>query len=298
MRGVAFCPAHITGFFKADLYSQNISADEIGSLGAGFSIKDGVTTSVEIAPQDHPSYDIKISGYNSDNTQVSQFVIVEFFKLVKNPNYHVKVRHDISVPVGFGLGCSGAVALSLTLALNQAFETNFSREEIGKLAHRAEVSCKTGLGDVLAAYHGGFEIRTRSGAPGIGKVEKIPMNSSVIMICFSPISTKEFMTEKIETINGLGGKMVKELVQSKDYELFQDMSIEFAKYVQVMTPKMREVINDLKKNGIKCGVALFGETIFSLIPIHLENKVLNIIKKYDDGIIIKSQIDNLGARLK
>ena len=92
--------------------------------------------------------------------------------------------------------------------------------------------------------------------------------------------------------------MVTKLVQSKDYNEFQDMSLEFAKYVKVMTPKMDSVINDLQKNGIKCGVALFGETVFTLIPKTLEPKVLQILEKYSDGIIIKSKVDNQGARLQ
>ena len=29
---------------------------------------------------------------------------------------------------------------------------------------------------------------------------------------------------------------------------------------------MARVISDLNKNGIKCGVAMFGETVFSLVP--------------------------------
>ena len=50
--------------------------------------------------------------------------------------------------------------------------------------------------------------------------------------------------------------------------------------------------------GIKCGVALFGETIFSLVPKESVSKVLGILKKYDDAIIIQSEIDNVGARLQ
>ncbi len=76
------------------------------------------------------------------------------------------------------------------------------------------------------------------------------------------------------------------------------MSIEFSKYVQVMTPKMESVVNDLHNAGIKCGVALFGETIFTMIPPSMEQKVLDVLKKYDDGIIIKSRIDNSGVRLE
>ena len=294
MRGVAFCPAHITGFFKADLESESLESK--GSLGAGFSIQDGVTTTVQVRESDKKDFQLKITGYKPDNTLVSEFVIKKFLDLI-NENYFVDVHHDISVPVGYGLGCSAAVALSLSLALDQALGTQLSKTQIGQIAHNAEIVCKTGLGDVLAAFHGGFEIRTKSGAPGIGSVEKIDTEyNSVIMICFAPISTPEFLRDKLSSINGLGGKMVHKLLASRDTNEFQDMSLEFAKYIKVVTPKMQQVIDELEKNGIKCGVALFGETIFVLSTFELENKVLNILKKYD-GVVIKSKIDGFGARL-
>ena len=298
MRGLAFCPAHVTGFFKAEIKNQLRNPEELGSLGAGFSIQDGVTTNVQVSYSETSDYKILITGYESDNTNVSEFVIREFFKIVKDRKFFVDVKHEISIPVGYGLGCSGAVALSLAMALNEALNTNLSKEKVGQIAHNAEVNCKTGLGDVLASYHGGFEIRTKPGAPGIGALEKIESDTEAILICFSPISTQKFIDEKIESINGLGGRMVTKLVESKDYKEFQDMSLEFAKYVKVMTPKMDSVIKDLQKNGIKCGVALFGETVFTLIPKALKTKVLQILEKYSDGIIIKSKVDNQGARLQ
>jgi pantoate kinase len=150
----------------------------------------------------------------------------------------------------------------------------------------------------LASFHGGFEIRVKAGAPGIGHVEKITTDKiSVIMICFSPISTNKFIKERLSQINGLGGEMVNRLLESKDYEHFQDMSLEFARYVDVMTPRMQKLVEELSKNNIKCGIALFGETIFSMIPQEKENEVLGIIQKYPDGIIIKSELDNDGARV-
>ena len=42
----AFCPAHITGFFKAELDKKD--SKQLGSLGAGFSIQKGVKTTVTI----------------------------------------------------------------------------------------------------------------------------------------------------------------------------------------------------------------------------------------------------------
>ena len=300
MEAVAFCPAHVTGFFKASLDDSQNNLENLGSMGAGFSIKQGVTTKVKIVNKNdqESNFEITSQGYQSDKTDVSEYVLNEFLKLGDFSNKFFKIEHDVSIPVGYGLGSSSAVALSLSLALDQALQTKLDKTRIGQIAHNAEVKCKTGLGDVLASYHGGFEIRVKAGAPGIGHVEKIATEKiSIIMICFSPISTNKFIKERLFQINGLGGKMVNRLLESKNYKHFQDMSIEFAKYVDVMTPRMQKIVDELSENNIKCGIALFGETIFSMIPQEEESKVLEILQKYSDGIIIKSKLDDNGARI-
>jgi len=300
MEAKAFCPAHITGFFKAHLDDNQNNLENLGSMGAGFSIKQGVTTRVKIQTKGNQESNFKITtnGYQSDKTDVSEFVLNEFLKLGEFSTNFFEIEHNISIPVGYGLGSSGAVALSLSYALDQALQTKLEKTMIGKIAHNAEVNCKTGLGDVLASYHGGFEIRVKPGAPGIGHVEKISTEKiSIVMICFSPISTNKFIKERLSQINGLGGKMVTRLLESKNYENFQDMSLEFAKYVNVMTPRMQKIVEELEQNKIKCGIALFGETIFSMVPQNEESKVVEILQKYSDGIIIQSELDDAGARV-
>ena len=291
----AFCPAHITGFFKAELDKED--SKQLGSLGAGFSIQKGVKTTVTIrnkTKHDISNFTIKVDGFESGDMRVSEVVLSKFSTKGK----FVDIIHEIDVPVGYGFGSSAAVALSLSIALNDALECKLSKIKVAQIAHDVEIECKTGLGDVLASYYGGFEIRDKSGAPGIGHVQKITLNKiSIIMICFSPISTSKFIKERLPRINGLGGKMVNKLLESKNYEHFQEMSLEFAKYVDVMTPRMQKVVNELSKNNIKCGIALFGETIFSMIPKENENKILEILEKYSDGIIIKSELDDIGARV-
>ena len=297
MMATAFCPAHITGFFKAELDKED--SKQLGSLGAGFSIQKGVKTTVTVRERtkhDISDFAIKVNGFESGDMRVSELVLSRF----RVKGKFIDVTHDIDVPVGYGFGCSAAVALSLSIALNDALDCKLTKIQVAQIAHDIEIECRTGLGDVLASYHGGFEVRVKPGAPGIGQVKKINSKEKrdVIIICFNPISTKKFLKEKISSINGLGGKMVKKLVESNDTEEFQDMSIKFAKYVNVVTPKMNQVINLLHKNGIKCGVALFGETVFSLVTKNEKNKVKEILKQFDDGLIITSKIDNSGARLQ
>ena len=293
MQAVAFAPGHITGFFKAEV--EPTRPELKGSIGAGFSIKEGVTTKVKVTSSDKEGFKITVTGYKSDNTQVSEYVTKEFLKLAKR-NYFLDISHDVAIPVGYGLGSSGAVALSLAFALNKALGTNLSRTQVGQIAHNAEIHCKTGLGTVLSSYHGGFEIRTKHGAPGIGSLRKIHSDYLAIMICFSPISTKKFIGTELSKINGLGGKMVSRLLKSRDQMEFLDMSLEFAKYVDVITPMMHEVIDDLRNHGFKCGVAMFGETVFTLVPKSNESAVLKILKKYH-GIIITTEIDKSGVRV-
>jgi len=295
MMATAFCPAHITGFFKAELNKKD--SKQLGSLGAGFSIQKGVKTTVTIRSKtkhDISNFTIKVNGFESGDMKVSELVLSKF----STKNKYLNVTHEIDVPVGYGFGSSAAVALSLAIALNDALDCKLSKIQVAQIAHDVEIECKTGLGDVLASYYGGFEIRDKPGAPGIGHVQKITLNKiSIIMICFSPISTSKFIKEKLPQINGLGGKMVNKLLESKNYEHFQEMSLEFAKYVNVMTPRMNKVVDELSQNNIKCGIALFGETIFSMIPKENENKVLKILEKFSDGIIIKSELDDTGARV-
>ncbi|RNJ76851.1 MAG: GHMP kinase [Nitrosopumilus sp. H8] len=296
MAATAFCPAHVTGFFKAHLKD---SVSDTGSMGAGFSIKQGVTTRVRVSPRNGRSgYRITTTGYRPDKTDVSEFVIREFLKLGEFSGSFLDIKHEIGVPVGYGLGSSGAVALSLAFALDSALHTGLDRNKIGMIAHNAEVSCKTGLGDVLASFHGGFEVRVRPGAPGVGSVEMIPADDmSVIMVCFSPISTNKFIKENLSRINGLGGRMVDMLLESRDCGHFQDMSLEFARYVNVMTPRMQRLVDDLARNGTKCGVALFGETVFSMVHKEDEAGVLEILQRHPGGTLIRSELDHVGARV-
>jgi len=293
----AFCPAHITGFFKAELDKED--SKQLGSVGAGFSIQKGVKTTVTIrnkTKHDISNFTIKVNGFESGDMRVSELVLSKF----STEGKFIDIIHKIDVPVGYGFGCSAAVALSLAIALNDALKCKLSKIEVAHIAHNVEIECKTGLGDVLASYHGGFEVRVKPGAPGVGQVKKIDSKEKrdVIIICFNPISTKKFLNEKISSINGLGGKMVQKLIESNNTEEFHDMSLKFAKYINVITPKMNQVINLLHKNRIKCGVALFGETIFSLVTKDEKNEVKKILEQFDDGLIITSKIDNSGARLQ
>ena len=298
--GAAFCPAHVTGFFKAEAGGGR-GIDRTGSLGAGFSIVHGVRTHVSgarLGRGQDGRLAVSTAGHAPGNTDVSRAVVAEFERAACGGEcISADIRHEIGVPVGYGLGCSSAAALSLALALNEALGCNLSREEAGRIAHRAEVSCRTGLGDVLAAYHGGFEVRVGAGAPGIGRVARAGGDpdcdgTAAVIGCFSPVSTRRFIAERLPRINGLGGTMVERLAgPGGTLEMFQDMSMEFARHIGVVTRRMAGAAAGLRAARVRCGVALFGETVFALAAAESreEKEAVRILSKYG-GIVIRSRI--------
>ena len=107
MMATAFCPAHLTGFFKAELDKED--SKQLGSLGAGFSIQKGVKTIVTIRDKtkhDISNFAIKVNGFESGDMRVSELVLSRF----STEGKFLDITHEINVPVGYGFGCSAAVA--------------------------------------------------------------------------------------------------------------------------------------------------------------------------------------------
>lgn len=291
----AFSPGHITGFFEIP-HGKYSSFLHKGSKGAGFSLDRGIATAVQVYESGKQSYQITINGSRTRSADVSKWVIEEYLKLVSRP-YFVNVEHDIGIPVGFGLGSSGAAALSLSYALNEALDAGLSRTQAAQIAHRAEIECKTGLGTVIAEFAGGFEMRTSAGAPGIGSVTKIDLKGyKAIVLCLAPISTKSFLTNRMDEINGLGGIMLGKLSSSKSVDDFLRMSHEFAETLGLTEGKCKAPLAALKAKGIDASVALFGQTVFTLVPQERVEEARKALEGFG-GTLLVCNIDSNGARV-
>ena len=291
----AFSPGHITGFFEIPHGSYSHFLHK-GSKGAGFSIDTGIATTAYVYESAKTDYRISINGTQTKNAEVSSWVVEEYLKLANRP-YFVNVDHDVGIPVGFGLGSSGAAALSLSYALNEALDIGLSRTEAAQIAHHAEIACKTGLGTVIAEFAGGFEIRTGAGAPGIGSLTKIDLeNYKAVVLCLAPISTKSFLTSRTDEINGLGGIMLSKLSLSRSVDDFLAMSREFAGTLGLTEDRCKEPMAALKSRGIESSVALLGQTVFTLVPRAMAKEARDAIKGFG-GTLLVCNIDGNGARV-
>jgi pantoate kinase len=297
----AFSPGHITGFFEkpGNISNKNLDLLYYGSKGAGFSLKKGVTTTVELYKSQSKCYQISLNDSLSNELEVSKWIVQYYLnKYNPLPSYFINIKHTIDIPIGYGLGTSGAAALSLSYALNKVLNIGLLKEQAAQIAHIAEIHCKTGLGTVIAEFYGGLEIRTSFGAPGIGKVTKIELNNhKAIILCISPISTKQILKDYLNDANTLGKNMIEQLLLSKDINSFLSMSYRFADFLGLTRGICEKPIQKLNSHGFDCSVALFGQTVFTLVQEKQALKVKSILEKFS-GILIVSDIDNKGAFIK
>jgi pantoate kinase len=300
-RCTAFSPGHITGFFEKPDNNNNKMADLLyyGSKGAGFSFKKGVTTTVELYKSLNKGYQISLNGSLSNELEVSRWIIQYYLNKYNSfSSYFINIKHSIDIPIGYGLGTSGAAALSLSYALNKVLDIGLLKEQAAQIAHIAEIYCKTGLGTVIAEFYGGLEIRTSFGAPGIGKVTKIELNNhKAVILCINPISTKQILNNYSYNANALGKNMVEQLLLSKDINSFLSMAHKFADFLGLTKGLCEKPIQKLNSHGIDCSIAMFGQTIFTLVEDREVSKVKSILEKFP-GTLIVSDIDNKGAFIK
>jgi pantoate kinase len=300
-RCTAFSPGHITGFFEKPNNNNNNNNNKNtdllfhGSKGAGFSFKKGVTTTIELYKSKNKGYQIFLNDSLSNEQEVSKWVVHYYLDKFDSPSYFINIKHSIDIPIGYGLGTSGAAALSLSYALNKALDIGLLKEQAAQIAHIAEIQCKTGLGTVIAEFYGGLEIRTSFGAPGIGKVTKIELNNyKAIILCINPISTKQILDNYSNNANTLGNKMVEQLLLSKDVNSFLSMAHKFADFLGLTKGSCKKPIQKLNRLGIECSIALFGQTIFTMVEDKEVSTVTSILKEFP-GTLIVSDIDNKGA---
>ncbi len=277
MQTIAQSPAHITGFFK--IYSN-------GSTGAGINLAEGMKTTVSIANKNEFLFNNK-----KIKLVVSEEVVKTYFKKLKEKKF-VKVKHETKFPTGYGLGISGAGALSLSIALNKLFELKLKKEEVIEIAKNAEIKCGTGLGDVIAENYTGLMVGAKP-YPSKKAIKIKYKEKNVVLGYFGPISTKKIIRNKKwkDNINKIGTYCMKKIEKEKNMKNFIHLSRVFAIESGIATKNVRNVLAEIPE----AGMAMLGETIF--IPTNNPKKTEKELKKYCKKIFV-AKISEKGAALQ
>ena len=157
----------------------------------------------------------------------------------------VIIKHAVDVPIGAGFGSSAAGALSTALALSNALGLKLTYNQLGRIAHAAEVKCKTGLGTVGPIMLGGCILTVEPGAPGIGVIDRIPLSAdyAVVTGVFGSTPTKQVLSspEKREIINLWGRKTLEAILAEPSVENFLVCCREFAEKAGFMTERTQAI---------------------------------------------------------
>ena len=244
----AFVPGHITGFFSAHRADDPTKA---GSRGGGVTLTDGVTVTVQ--PASEP--EILLDGEPIDVDPVT--TVLETLEAT------ARVEAESDLPLGAGFGVSGAMALGTALAANRVFDRRLSTNELVTIDHGAEVQAGTGLGDVVAQAHGGVPIRLEPGAPQYNKLDSIPARARVEYVSFGQLSTADVLSGDTEQLTAAGKEALSLVVDEPTLPSFIYASRRFAREADLLTPRVREALEDVAAVEGHASMAMLGDTVFA-----------------------------------
>jgi len=305
-RAKAFSPAGVSSFFEICDRTRDgkmiADPERIGARGGGFALNKGVSTEVIVAEAEEKRVQVFINGEFCPEAETTKSV-VEMLTAKVSENYAVTVKHRVEVPIGAGFGSSAAGALGAALALSKVLALNLTYNQLGRVAHVAEVRCRTGLGTVGPLLFGGCGLTLEPGAPGYARLDRIPVSPDhrIIAGTFRPYPTKEMLAsqEKRETINEWGRKTLQKILAEPSLENFMGACKQFAVGTGFATERVQKLI-ELAENAGAVGAAqnMLGEAVHALVTVDKMESVHEAFKKLlpEEKIII-ANVDLQGARI-
>ena len=256
----AFAPANISCIFK--IYSHR-NPRWMGSYGVGFTLNKGVAAKAEKADATEVFFNEKKINFPTVKSAV---------KKLTEASLRIDIKSEL--PLGCGFGLSGASALATAYAVNKLLKLKKSNKELAIIAHIAEVENKTGLGDVVNQFYGGFCVKLKPSSHFA--VKKLPINGiNVYCKYFSKISTKSVITSpklknKINNAADMSLKKIIQLIKHNEkikFEAIIRISKEFSINSGLLNGKKTiETIKGIEKNKGNASMIMIGNAVFSDKP--------------------------------
>ncbi len=302
----AFSPAGISSFFEiCDTTPDGRfipDLERVGARGGGFGIQKGVITEVHISKAKTNDIHVFINEKTAPEAETTKTVAQMLLEKTCE-TYEVAVKHRVEVPIGAGFGSSAAGALGTALALSKALGLNLTYNQLGKIAHVAEIKCKTGLGTVGPLMLGGCILTIEPGAPGIALIDRIPISTDYAIIAgvFGPTPTKEVLSspEKRLAVNKWGRKTLEKILSEPSLENFLTCCRDFAEKTGFMTERLRKLLRLADKAGtIGAAQNMVGEAVHALTTWENAENVVQAFKQVlPQEKILAARVDVQGARL-
>jgi pantoate kinase len=267
--------AHLTGIFQIKDESDEILAR--GSRGAGISINRGVLTTVSRIKSSTTKYFFDGLEIGGKEASVSSKVVEMLVPEHKRKN--LRLDHKFEIPVSSGYGASAAGAVGSAFAFNDFLELGFSEIELLQIAHKAEILTKSGLGDVIALYQGGLELRLKEGAPGYGTTRALTTsnNWNVATVQLGPLVTSTILSDpqKRQAVNKAGEKILKDLILNPTFDNFIHKCSDFTRKANLWSSRLKKYIMSLPKEIVGAQIML-GESFFLFYHDEKDLELLNV----------------------
>jgi pantoate kinase len=303
----AIAPGAISSFFEIHDTQDNkpiTDLEKVGAIGGGFGLEKGVHTIVTVQEAEKNSLNVFINSKQVEEAKTTKNV-VETLLAKATAKYAVTVEHHIEVPIGAGFGTSAGGALTTGIALSKALALPLTYNQIGKIAHIAEIQCQTGLGTVSSlTFGGGCVLVVEPGAPGICRIDRIPLTQDYMIVAGfsqSRIPKKSVLSspEKKRQINHYGRETLDAILAEPSIENFLERCWDFAQKAGFATENTRELVRLAKAAGaVGAAQNMIGEAVHALVLEENVNQVAEAFKQvWPQEQVIVSKIDFQGARL-
>jgi pantoate kinase len=304
----AFAPAAISSFFEIHDTENNkpiLNLENVGARGGGFGLRKGLLTRVIVKEAEKTnSAKIYINSKFAPEAKTTKKVIEILLSKV-DKKYAVTVEHQIEVPIGMGFGTSAGGALTAGLALTEALKLPLTYNQIGKIAHVAEIECQTGFGTVSSLTSiGGCVLVIEPGAPGICKIDRLPITPDYMVVAgiFQPNTFNKTVLrdpEKKQAINYYGKQTLEAILQAPSLENFLERCWEFSEKAGFATQNVRQLVKLAKKAGaVGAAQNMVGEAVHAIVLKENVDQVAEAFKQVlPTEKVLVSEIDFQGARL-
>ena len=249
----AFCPGHISGYFRRVEGKTNATT---GSMGAGIVISEGVKATV--FPSDIVS--IRVTRKDRNGREISaESGSPPISSVLSRLGVTVAVTTECRLPIGAGFGLSAAALLATLTAVDRLCGLGLSAHDIALYSHEAEVTHRTGLGDVAACQGGGRVVRR---GPGIdAEIErKFDIPDTLCAVSFGPIHTPSVLGSPEQMARVSSAFPVRDPTDARD---FFRLSRQFAGRSGLVTPEVQEVLSIFDDRNFPASMTMLGNGVFA-----------------------------------
>ena len=273
----ASCPSSISLIFKV-IKDKNI--DRMGSIGVGCTID----RQVNVRIKEYIKSSIFFNG-----TEINLPTVESVIDVLSSKPLSVEITSTL--PLGYGFGISGASSLATAIGINRLFSLKKSRLDLAKIAHRAEIINRTGLGSIATQITGGFLVKKEAGLPV--KTSFLPfVGKKIYAVIIDKLETPKIIrkSNRLRRINTAAEKALRIISQHPNISLADilDISYNFAKESNLLTnQELIKVINEIKNQSGHATMLMLGQVAISDIKPKLDPKY------HIEKLTISKQVGNL-----